>query len=252
MRQQTVSVVSSAVGLFDAEPPESAEHQAWHEAEHDDLPQRLNGALISRDHDHDNTVRKLRLALHIGALFPHAVDPASLIWLTRFPEPDLRAAAHELLATLGVPLESAVVFDAARAAELDDEELAAAIGRQHLVGRAALIAEAGRRGLVEAWPVIIEAIGDVAEHNHQGHELLAHDREVLDAGVAALAAGPITDDVVACFDALLHHPCGALRARLLQCAPYDAELISGMRHVAAQGRDWQVDAALNWLRRVVG
>ena len=57
-------------------------------------------------------MRNLRVALRVAEAVPELVDPADLVWLTRFAEPDVATRAHALLAKLGKPLPPAPVFDA--------------------------------------------------------------------------------------------------------------------------------------------
>ena len=114
------------------------------------LRARLHAALTSPAESHVQTLRQIRIGLAAAALAPAMsalVDPADVTWLTRFDEPDIRASAHALLERLGHPMPPAQPFDAAGAHGLDDDDLAHQLGEQHVLGRAALIAEAGHRNL---------------------------------------------------------------------------------------------------------
>lgn len=214
-----------------------------------DIASLLNEALTTRDWNHDYTVKRLTQALRIAADFPDLVEASSLTWLTRFDEAELRGAAHDLLAAIGTPLDPAPVFDDVRARALSDTDLVAAISDPHLVGRAALIIEASHRGLTDAWPAIISAVNDVAARTDH-RSPLNQDRAVVDAAVAAMAAGPLTEEVITCLDALLRHPHRDMKWDLMRCAPHDPRLIDGMRYVAAEKWGWQESAALDWLAQV--
>jgi anaerobic C4-dicarboxylate transporter DcuA/anaerobic C4-dicarboxylate transporter DcuB len=93
---------------------------------------------------------------------------------------------------LGKPLAPAPVFDARTAQQLDDEGLVRAIGDAHVVGRAAVIAEAGRRRLGRAKRAIIDACHDAISRARQGGEnLLDPDTRVFEAAIPILREPPL-------------------------------------------------------------
>ena len=213
----------------------------------------LHEALTSLGHDHEATVRDLRIALGVAELLPALVDPVDLVWLARFAEPDLRARVHALLERLGHPLPPAPAFDACAARELDDAELVRLIAEPHVVGRAALIAEVGRRGLGAAHRAVADACHDVASRARPGTaSLLDPDTAVVEAAVAVLGEPPISADAIALFDRVLRHPSFHLKWPLVKQAPHDVRLIGGMLHVLGERRGWQESAAEAWLARFAG
>ena len=74
-----------------------------------------------------------------------------------------------------------------------------------MVGRAALVAEAGRRRLTTARPAIIKAAHDAIDRAPRAGELLAHDAALLAAAMAALVGGNIDDATRAVFERMLRH-----------------------------------------------
>jgi hypothetical protein len=213
-----------------------------------DLAPLLHEGLTSLDYDHDYTVRNLRVALRVAEVVPELVDPADLVWLTRFAEPDIRVRAHALLAKRGQPLEPAPAFDARAARVLDDLELVHLIGEPHVVGRAALIAEAGRRELGAAHRAIIDACHDVISRARQGGaNLLDPDTRILETAVPVLREGELDTDVIALFDRMLRHSNFHVKWELLQAAPADPRLIGGMFHVLGERWGWQEKTAKEWL-----
>ncbi len=218
-----------------------------------DLQRLLHESLTSVDYDHDYTVRNLRVALRVGEIVPDLVDADDLVWLTRFAEPDIRQRAHALLASCGKPLATAAVYDAMAAQELDDDVLVRAIGEAHVVGRAALIAEAGRRDLGRARRAIIDACHDVISRARQGGEnLLDPDTRVLEAAVPILRERPLDDDVIALFDRMLRHSNYHVKWELLQEPPRDERLLAGMFHVLGEKWGWQEKTAKQWLTELQG
>jgi hypothetical protein len=213
-----------------------------------DLQPLLHESLTSVDYDHDYTVRNLRVALRVGEIVPDLVEPDDLVWLTRFAEPDIRQRAHALLARRGKQLPLAAVYDARSAQTLDDDALVAAIGEVHVVGRAALISEAGRRDLGRARRTIIDACHDVISRARQGGEnLLDPDTRVLEAAVPILRERPLDDDVIALFDRMLRHSNYHVKWELLQEPPRDERLLAGMFHVLGERWGWQEKTAKQWL-----
>ena len=94
------------------------------------------------------------------------------------------------------------------------------IGEPHVVGRAALIAEAGRRRSRAARRAIIDACHDVISRARQGGEnLLDPDTRVLEAAVPVLRESPLDDDVIALFDRMLRHSNYHVKWELLQGPP---------------------------------
>lgn len=218
-----------------------------------DLQPLLHESLTSVDYDHDYTVRNLRVALRVGEIVPDLVDPDDLVWLTRFAEPDVRQRAHALLVRRGKPLPPAAVFDAREAQALDDDALVAAIGEAHLVGRAALVAEAGRRDLGRARRAIIDACHDVISRARQGGEnLLDPDTRVLEAAVPILRERPLDEDVIVLFDRMLRHSNYHVKWELLQEPPRDERLLAGMFHVLGEKWGWQEKTARQWLAEFQG
>jgi hypothetical protein len=218
-----------------------------------DLAPLLHEGLTSLDYDHDYTVRNLRVALRVAEVVPALVDPADLVWLTRFAEPDIRARAHALLGKLGQPVAPAPAFDARAARALDDFELVHLIGEPHVVGRAALIAEAGRRGLDSAHRAIIDACHDVISRARQGGaNLLDPDTRILETAVPVLREGEVDADVIALFDRMLRHSNFHVKWELLQAPPADPRLIGGMFHVLGERWGWQEKTAKEWLAHYQG
>jgi hypothetical protein len=218
-----------------------------------DLAPLLHEGLTSLDYDHDYTVRNLRVALRVAEVVPELVDPADLVWLTRFAEPDIRDRAHSLLAKRGQRLERAPAFDARAARSVTDHDLVQLIGEPHVVGRAALIAEAGRRGLVAAHRAIIDACHDVISRARQGGaNLLDPDTRILETAVPVLREGDLDADVIALFDRMLRHSNFHVKWELLQAPPADHRLIGGMFHVLGERWGWQEKTAKEWLANYHG
>jgi hypothetical protein len=239
LARQAALVLASPTGEIDVPPR--------------DLAPLLHEGLTSLDYDHDYTVRNLRVALRVAELVPDLVDPADLVWLTRFTEPDIRARAHALLARKGQPLAPARAFDARAARAVDDLELVHLIGEPHVIGRAALIAEAGRRGLDAAHRAIIDACHDVISRARQGGaNLLDPDTRILETAVPILREGELDGDVIALFDRMLRHSNFHVKWELLQAPPHDARLIGGMFHVLGEHWGWQEKTAKEWLAHFQG
>lgn len=217
-----------------------------------DLAPLLHEGLTSLDYDHDYTVRNLRVALRVAEVVPELVDPDDLVWLTRFAEPDIRARAHALLDKRGKPLPPAPTFDRRAARVLDDAELIHLIGEPHVVGRATLIAEAGRRHLHDAHRAIIDACHDVISRARQGGaNLLDPDTRLLEIAVPILREH-LDSDVIALFDRMLRHSNFHVKWELLQAPPPDERLIGGMFHVLGERWGWQEKTAKEWLGQFQG
>jgi hypothetical protein len=214
-----------------------------------ELAPLLHTALTSVALDHDSTCDQLRAALDIATAFPDRVRAVDLAWITRFAEPELRAAAHAVLAAIGSPSPYAPIFDAAASHELDDIALIRALADPHVVGRAALIDEAGMRSLAGARRPIVGACSDVIARARPGTaRLLHHDARVIESGVAALR-DERDDEVIALFDRMLRNANVHVKWELMQDPPIDARLIGGMFHVAGERWGWQELAAKRWLSR---
>ena len=217
-----------------------------------DLAPLLHEALTSLDYDHDYTVRNLRVALRVAEVVPELVDPDDLVWLTRFTESDIRARAHALLDLRGKPMAPAPTYDRTAARALSDDELGERIGDPHVVGRATLIAEAGRRRLLDAHPSIVDACHDVISRARQGGaNLLDPDTRVLETALPILR-DHIDEDVIALFDRMLRHSNFHVKWELLQAPPDDERLIGGMFHVLGERWGWQEKTAKDWLAHYQG
>ncbi len=203
--------------------------------------------------DHDQTVRNIRVALRLAEVSPGLVDAEDLVWLTRFGEPDIRSLAHAVLEQLSHPMPRAPVFDHEVARTLDDDELVRWIGEPHLVGRAVLVTEAGRRKLTTAYPAIIEAGQDVLSRAREGGcNLLEPDARLLAAAVGTLRAAPCDAETIVLFDRMLRHSNAHVKWELLQAPPDDPRLIGGMVHVLAEKSGWQEATARQWLAKFQG
>jgi hypothetical protein len=213
----------------------------------------IRDALTQLDYDHDYTLRTIRLALRIGEVLPELVDAADLVWLTRFAEPDVRERAHALLAKRGRPLAPAPAFDRYAVRTLDDPTLVRLVGEDHVVGRAALVREAGRRGLTSARGAILRVAHDVLGAVRPGaYNLLAPETSLLEAAVQVLRSEPLDADAIALFDRMLRHPNFHVKWELLQDPPDDDRLIEGMFHVLCERWGWQERVARQWLARRQG
>lgn len=218
-----------------------------------DLEPLLRESLTTLDFDHEYTVRNLRVALRVAAVVPDLVQADDVIWLTRFAEADIRRSAHALLAKLGKPLAEAPAYDRLSVRALADEDLVQLIGEAHVVGRAALIHEAGLRRLAAARHAVANACHDVISRARQGGEnLLDPDTRVLEAAIPFLREPPLDADVIALFDRMLRHSNVHVKWELVEDAPRDERLIGPMFHVLGEKWGWQEDAARRWLSRFRG
>jgi len=216
------------------------------------LRARVHQGLTRLAYDHEATVRDLRGALRIAEALPEVVEPGDLVWLTRFVEPDVRRRAHALLAQLGQPMPEAPRFDRTSARALAADELIARLRDPHVIGRAALIAEAARRDLVAARPAIIRAANDVIDRAREGGaNLLDPDTEVLEAAVAALRDN-LDHVTIRLFDRMLRHSNHHVKWELLQEPPRDERLLAGMFQVLAEKWGWQEQTAKAWLAQFAG
>lgn len=212
------------------------------------LRARVHAALRDPGYDHDAAIRNLRIVLALAARLPRLVDAADLVWLTRLAEPDVRARAHELLEVAGHPMPPAAAFDRRAARRLSDGDLVRWIGEPHVVGRAALVVEAGRRKLGAARAAIVRAAHAAIDRARPGGpELLDPDTRLLETSVAALLDGPLDDGTIALFERMLRHANPHVKWELLQAPPRDRRLIGGMMHVLGEAWGWQEIAAKNWL-----
>ena len=213
----------------------------------------VHQALTSLDYNHEHTLHNIRAALRIAGELPELVDPEDLAWLTRFAEPDVREQAHALCAKLGMPLPFAPVFDRRAARSLADADIVRLINEPHVVGRAALVAEAGRRSLVSARGAILKAAHDVIGNARQGGaKLLDPESRLLEAAIAALRTEALGADVIALFDRMLRHSNYHVKWEVLQDPPLDERLVGGMFHVLAEKWGWQEKTAKQWLARLQG
>ena len=217
-----------------------------------ELAELVHAELTGLADDHAATIARLRAALDVATAFPEHVRAEDLVWLTRFAEPELRAAAHALLARLGAPMPFAPVFDATAARAIGELELIDAIADPHVVGRGALIDEAGRRAATGARRAIIGACSEViARARPDTARLLHHDARVLAAGVAVLRTD-LAEDTIALFDRMLRNANVHVKSDLMRDPPIDARLIGGMFHVVGEHWGWQEPAAKRWLARFAG
>jgi hypothetical protein len=217
-----------------------------------ELAALLHECLTTIDYDHETTVRKLRVALQVAELVPDIVDPANLAWLTCFVETDIRARAHALLERVGQPLAAAPVFDRYSVRSLGDDDVIELMAEARVVGRAALVAEAARRGLVRAVPAMIDACHEVISRARHGEQnLLDPDTRTLEAAVPFLRRH-LDDQVIALFDRMLRHPSYHVKWELLQEPPLDERLIAGMFHVLGERWAWQEETAKGWLANFRG
>lgn len=217
-RDDAIALLARQAALVLASPTTPAEPPPR------DLAMLLHDSLTSLAYDHEYTVRNLRIALRVAEIVPEVVDPADLVWLTRFSEPELRAGAHALLAHLGAPLSPAPVYDRLAVRSLGDDALVHAIGELHVVGRSTLVAEAARRDLARARPAIVDACHDVISRARQaGEDLLDPDTQLLEAAVPYLRVH-LDEDVLALFERMLRHPNHHVKRELVQDVPRHARL----------------------------
>lgn len=217
------------------------------------LRHQLHAGLTALDYNHEYTVRNLRVALRAAESMTTLVDPADLVWLTRFAEPDVRERAHALLAKLRRPLPRARSFDARAARALDDDTLVELLAETHIVGRAALVGEVARRDLASGRAAVRRAVRDVMDRARSGGaNLLDPDTRLLEHAVPWLLGGALDDDTIALFDRMLRHSNHHVKWELLQEPPDDERLLGGMFHVLAERWGWQENTARAWLRQFEG
>ena len=150
----------------------------------------LERALVTPEGSSSVVAERWKLALEIAVTMPELVELQTIAPLTRVLDPEVRAAAHAVLARLGHPAPVAPIFDATAAHRLDDGELVRRLDVVHLVGRAALVTEIGRRKLPAARPAIIAACNSAIAAARPGERMFEHDRRVLVAALPILARTP--------------------------------------------------------------
>ena len=218
-----------------------------------ELRSLVHEALTKIDYAHEYTVRNIRTALRVGEALAEVVDPADLVWLTRFPEPDVRSRAHALLVRLGHDVAPAPVFDRQAAKGVADGALAKLVADPHVVGTAALIGEVGRRKLASARAAVIAAAdAAIARARPGGANLLDPDTAVLSAAVTALRVFALDLETISLFDRMLRHGNHHVKWELLQEPPKDERLIGGMFHVLGEKWGWQEKTAKAWLAEFQG
>lgn len=174
----------------------------------------LERTLVTPEARSSASVERWKLALEIAVTMPELVDLRTIVPLTRVTDPEVRAAAHAVLARLGQPAPVAPIFDATAAHRLDDGELARRLDVVHLVGRDALVTEIGRRKLPAARPGIVAACNHAIAAARAGERIFEHDRRLLVAALPILARTPdaIAGGIV---ERMAQHPNEALQ-RLAQ------------------------------------
>ncbi|HEX7702469.1 MAG TPA: HEAT repeat domain-containing protein, partial [Kofleriaceae bacterium] len=170
----------------------------------------LERALSDLEGASDAMTARWKLALDIAVTVPDIVDMHSILPLTRVLDPEVRAAAHAVLARLGHPAPVAPIFDVAAAHRLDDGELVRRLDTVHTIGRDMLVAELGRRKLPAARPAIVAACHTAIAAASTGERVFEHDRRLLEAAMPILARSPDAD-VGAVVDRMAQHPNGALQ-----------------------------------------
>ncbi len=150
----------------------------------------LERTLVTPEGSSSVVAERWKLALEIAVTMPELVELQTIVPLTRVLDPEVRAAAHAVLARLGHPAPVAPIFDATAAHRLDDGELARRLDVVHLVGRDALVTEVGRRKLPAARPAIIAACKSAIAAARPGERMFEHDRRVLVAALPILARTP--------------------------------------------------------------
>jgi hypothetical protein len=152
----------------------------------------------------DDVLAELRLALRIAAEVPDLVDATSLVALTAFEEPSVRAAAHALLARLGCPAPELPAIDRVSAQRLADDKLVEMLGEPVLAGRASLIRETERRRLSSARGAVVRAAhAAIDELTAGGHNLARLG--VLRVAAQVLAKWPLESDTAALFQRMRRH-----------------------------------------------
>lgn len=210
-----------------------------------EIAEPLYRVLTGRAHDHPATVRGLRFGLRVAALFPDQVLARALPWLTRFAEPDIQRAAHDLLAAH--PAQPA--FDAATAS---DGQLLDVLTEGDTIDLAEVVREATRRDLLAARPHLAALVETVITRAPAAGTLDGPDDELLNLCVRTLRGWPLDEDAITAFDAILRHPNSQVPRSLLTDPPADERLIAAMFAVADRGRGRQADMARQWLRQFAG
>jgi hypothetical protein len=155
-----------------------------------ELRNLLERCLVAYDGTASVVAERWKLALEIAVTMPELVDLQTVVPLTRVLDPEVRAAAHAVLARLGHPAPVAPIFDATAAHRLDDGELARRLDVVHLVGRDALVTEVGRRKLPAARPALVAACHTAIGAARPGERMFEHDRRLLVAALPILARTP--------------------------------------------------------------
>jgi hypothetical protein len=192
----------------------------------------------------------IQLGLTVAELIPTLVAIDDLVPLVRAELDDVRQRAHRLLDRLGASITEARLFDRVTARRLDDGQLLAALVDPHVIGRFRLVAEAGRRGLQAARPLItrlLNATIDRCDHVERTQDLSDADAQMLTAAVHALHERTLDPEMIRVLDRMLRHPLDQVKADLLRRPFEDDRLIDGMSVVATAGEGWQRAAATTWL-----
>lgn len=116
-------------------------------------------------------------------------------------------------------------------------------GRHHAARQLGIRGGAGARAALE------EAANDVAARasSEPGAPLAERDNRLLTEAVRALLRMERADSTLTLFDRLLRHGNREVKWPLLKNPPADAELVGGMRYVAAEKWGWQERTARDWL-----
>lgn len=175
-----------------------------------ELRNLLERSLVAYDGTARVVAERWKLALEIAVTMPELVDLQTVVPLTRVLDPEVRAAAHAVLARLGHPAPVAPIFDATAAHRLDDGELARRLDVVHLVGRDALVTEVGRRKLPAARSAIVAACHTVITAARSGERIFEHDRRLLVAALPILARTPDAE-AGGVVDRMAQHPNATLQ-----------------------------------------
>jgi len=125
------------------------------------------------------------------------------------------------------------------------------LAESHVVGTAALVAEAGWRQLARARPTIVRLAGQVVASAPPRADLLEPHARLLAAAVAALRDA-LDAPAIVLFDRMLRHPNPSVKWALLKHPPHDERLVGGMLHVLGERWGWQEAVARAWLEPYAG